>query len=652
MVSMISNILQHIRKWLCYFFQPRLRHYNRTIIGIARYDNQIYFFIKERNHIYLVSDTTTYTYHHRIQFPKKIQQSITSMKHIDAIRLRDNSYALVVSLVYRGKSMTAYLASHDGKKFHLQSMIHAPTMGPSKLIERDNEGVTMLTSIDGVIYYRTIEEQGRVVNYYRTELAPRSDSFDHNPLHVVGVFTIPEGVFVVYDTSHELRGLKRYCFGAALLDTDNLEHCIWRAAPDEVPFWSRHSNKSNGDVIAITLGLYHSKGVITTYFYDQEHNDVYTLLLDEPYSRKEPHPHKALLKKYINNPVLKPQEHNSWENHTTFNPSAIHLDDTVHLLYRAEGSAGLSVIGYASSREGTSFTRHPDPIYVPRMNFEGVNCPDDIRLRYTMGSFKSGYNHYDATFDTEKYTWHGVEDPRITELGERIYMTYAAYNGYQQARPAITSISRDDFVNHRWNWRSPQPMTDVPRCHGDGNKNVVLHPEKVNGKYLIYHRIWPHIRIDYVDDLEFGPGKKYLKEIDRIEARGDSWDSHKIAVAAAPLRIDEGWLIIYQGAGSSDRRYKIGAMIVDYDDPSKVLYRSTYPIMTPSQWYENEHKSGVAYPCGAIVKDGQLYVYYGGSDKYVCIAHADLSTFIDKLKDDPYTEKTLIKHKNINELCI
>jgi len=80
-------------------------------------------------------------------------------------------------------------------------------------------------------------------------------------------------------------------------------------------------------------------------------------------------------------------------------------------------------------------------------------------------------------------------------------------------------------------------------------------------------------------------------------------------------------------------RYKLGAMLLDLDDPTKVLYRSRTPILEPDFYYENQgFKSGVVYSCGAVVNDGELYVYYGGADAVTCVAMADLDIFLKELK--------------------
>ena len=617
----------------------------RDVIGTARFDRQQYFFVREDTRIFLVSDTKNKCYRQEIFFSEDFTRYIRTMKDIDAVTLVHGEHALVCTIKIAKEYKTVYMVSDDTIHFRAWSMVKSPNGNATKIVSYGDGTIILITSIDGEICYRKFDREHRDIEYHTTSLTPRHDSFDHSPLRVVAAFPISEGIFVLYDTSYEMRGLQTHRFGAALLAKDNLGHTHWRAFFDEIPFWDYFVSKSGQDDLSLgALGAYLDEDMIKVFFYEENNQDIYTLDLHEPYARRDPHPDRAILKKYVNNPILKPNENHAWESRAVFNPAAIQIGNTTHLLYRAEGSAGLSVIGYGKSHNGVTFDRLPDPVYVPRMDFEGVNVNPDLLKTLRRMTFKSGYRHYP---EGTMYDWHGVEDPRITEIEGRLYMIYAAFDGYHYARPAITSIDKQDFLNHTWNWTSPQVMTEQVHHWGLGNKNVVLHPEKVNGKYMLYHRTWPHIRIDYVNDLEFGPGKKYLKELDRIEARGDSWDSNRVGVSAPPLLIDEGWLLIYQGSGSQDKRYKVGAMILDKDNPAKVLYRSSYPILAPTESYEG----GIAYVCGAVIRDNTLSIYYGGNDNYVCTASAPLSELIEKLKQDPYSKPTLQKSKNINDLC-
>jgi len=79
-------------------------------------------------------------------------------------------------------------------------------------------------------------------------------------------------------------------------------------------------------------------------------------------------------------------------------------------------------------------------------------------------------------------------------------------------------------------------------------------------------------------------------------------------------------------------RYKLGAMILDLKDPQKVIYRAQHPILEPSEWYENDWKPGIIYANGAVVRDGKLFVYYGGGDKHIGVASILLSDLIDSMK--------------------
>jgi len=208
-------------------------------------------------------------------------------------------------------------------------------------------------------------------------------------------------------------------------------------------------------------------------------------------------------------------------------------------------------------------------------------------------------------------------------------LTYVAFDGINPPRIALTSISAYDFLNRRWLWERPVLISPP----GIVDKSAVIFPEKINGKYVIMHRIYPDILIDFVDNLNFD-GTFWLKGEYKISPRPDKWDSRKIGAGAPPLKTKYGWLLIYQSVGEQDPgRYKIGAMLLDLLDPTKVLYRSQSPILEPEETYENDgFKSGVIYPCGAVIIDDTLYVYYGGADSYVCVATAKLEDFLTELR--------------------
>jgi beta-1,2-mannobiose phosphorylase / 1,2-beta-oligomannan phosphorylase len=335
------------------------------------------------------------------------------------------------------------------------------------------------------------------------------------------------------------------------------------------------------------------------------------------------------LERFPGNPVLRPEPKNRWETKAVFNPAALYENGKVHLLYRAIGETDVSVLGYASSSDGLYFQERLDkPAYVPRESFEGVNPPYPQPALQKPGIYVSGGGEMG-----------GCEDPRITRIDDRVYMTYVAYDGRRPPRVALSSIHFEDFLNRRWNWKKPV-LISPPHIV---DKNACLLPEKIGGKYVIFHRVYPNILIDFVDDLDFDGRTRWLTGQYEIPVRALSseWDSHKVGAGPPPLKTKYGWLLIYQAVGCNDGyRYKIGAMLLDIKDPTKVLARSRKPILEPNAWYENDGwKAGVVYPCGAAIVKDCLFVYYGGADTVVCAASVKLNGFLEELTTH-HQEKT------------
>ncbi len=340
---------------------------------------------------------------------------------------------------------------------------------------------------------------------------------------------------------------------------------------------------------------------------------------------------QTLLRKWQGNPILTPT-HREWERDAAFNPTALDLEGKVHLLYRALGPDGVSRIGYATSKDGLNIDeRFAAPVYTPQAWFETA---DDDACAEAAASALAAERHalgVAGLIASGGSGWGGCEDPKVTRIGDRIYMTYVAFNGSWPTRTVLTSISVDDFLKRRWRWSKPMLMSPP----GVGSKSVVILPEKINGKYYVFHRIWPNIMIDVVDHLEFGEGKQYLTGQHMICPRKSFWDSRKLSVGAAPIKTDDGWLTIYNAVDRLDgAKYKIGAMLLDGKDPTKVLARSRKPILSPEELYENEGKFGVVYPGGAVDLGGTLHVYYGGGDKVSAVAQIPVTELLDSLRKD------------------
>lgn len=339
-------------------------------------------------------------------------------------------------------------------------------------------------------------------------------------------------------------------------------------------------------------------------------------------NRKHPH-HKC--SKHTANPIMSPRPHNEWEANGTFNPAAVADDEgKVHLLYRTIGIDGLSRIGHATSKNGTKIdSRSTFPVYHPE--------PDcGIRLDDTICTNEP--KEFNTTVYTSGGGWGGSEDPRAVLIDDTVYMTYTAFEGWNSVRIALTSIPLKNMKSNKWTWK----RTQIISPKGQVNKNWVLFPERINGKFAILHAVSPDVKIEYADSLDnfrLSNGDKTIKSISPKGGRKDFWDNNMRGAGPPPIKTDLGWLLLYHSMDKNDPdKYKVGAMILDSNNPEKVIYRSPKPIMEPEFHYENDGKPGVVYASGAVIKDGELYVYYGGGDKHVCVAKTPLDDLLNWMK--------------------
>ncbi len=301
------------------------------------------------------------------------------------------------------------------------------------------------------------------------------------------------------------------------------------------------------------------------------------------------------------NPIISPDKIRPWESKAVFNPAAIMLKKKVHLLYRALSDDNTSTIGYAESKDGLNISeRHALPIYVPREDFEMKKV--------------SGGNS-------------GCEDPRLTKIGNTIYMCYTAFDGIGPPRVALTSISVKDFLNKKWRWSKPVLITPP----GLDDKDTCILPEKINGKYFVMHRVGNEICGDYVKSLNF---KNEMVDtcIRIIGPRKNTWDSSKVGITAPPIKTRHGWLLLYHGVSKSHSTYRLGAVLLDLKDPAIVLARTSDPIFWPQEKYEKEGVvNNVVFPCGMILKDKTLYIYYGGADTVIGVATMNIDIILRAL---------------------
>jgi|CXWL01.1.fsa_nt_gi predicted GH43/DUF377 family glycosyl hydrolase len=320
------------------------------------------------------------------------------------------------------------------------------------------------------------------------------------------------------------------------------------------------------------------------------------------------------------NPVISRSSYD-WEAAGVLNPAAVEVGGLVHLFYRAIGNDGVSRVGYASSSDGVHFDdRLPYPVFM--LDQEAVDPSKRIEtLKKNPGLVASGGS------------WVGVEDPRAVVIENKVYLSFSAFTSWDSLRIGVISIDIEDLLKKRWKWSRPIFLSAQNQVH----KNWVIFPEKIKGKFAVLHGFEGGSRntacIEYLDTLEVEPASYIQSSIEFRDDLDDSvWDSKVRGAGPPPLKTPKGWLVLYHANDSREpHRYKIGALLLDLEDPSKVIARSPEPILSPDAYYENDGKPGVVYACGALVRDGILRVYYGGGDMVVCTASVPLDTFLEQL---------------------
>lgn len=462
-----------------------------------------------------------------------------------------------------------------------------------------------------VAYFSELEEIWSE-KYWRNWY-PKRDKYEINLMRLntdqvevgAGPVMTKEGWLLVYAHIQNYYQEKKRIFGieAVLLDKDNPQKILARTAdPLLVPEMEYEKRGQVKNVIFPSGALLEGDNLKVYYGATDTFSAVAETKLSELIKSMKSNPVKQVFKlnKYEKNPILETRNNNTWETKAVFNPTVAYENKKFYLIYRALDKDNVSRLGCAISKDGFNFYRRlEDPIYVPRMDFEQ----------------RKNLNNYS-----------GCEDPRITKIGDRFYICYTAYDGINPPRVALSWIKSKDLLNHNWLWSKPV-LISPPDID---NKNACLFPEKINGRYLLLHRGGgKDIAIDWLDDLDHFDGKIWVEKEAAISPRPNSWDGKKIGIAGPPIKTPKGWLLLYHGVSDLDHQYRVGMMLLKLTDPAQVLFRSEYPILEPTEIFEKEGiTSNVVFPCGMALVDKTLYVYYGGADKVICVATANIDELL------------------------
>jgi predicted GH43/DUF377 family glycosyl hydrolase len=549
---------------------------NESNLVLSRSDNGLDF-TKENRFINIISE-------------KGKKEKLSGCKSFDLCSF-DGAYYLIYTREFkkflRRRIETIIARSDDLENFKIIDRVPDNPLEVLTIVSNHKHKKNILAYHANKSIYVSASED--LVNWHTSGklLSPRKDCFDSNSLQIIDTLVTSKGILVLYESSKIIKGLHELKVGAALFSLSQPYKIIWRSSD---AIWGKIIDKKDYPLRPIGAVLF--KNFLRIYWANRK-EELFSVNTNLVYIGLDSLSKSSIqLKKHVKNPIIKPNAINVWESDATFNPAALNIKDKIHLLYRAIGNSGLSVFGYASSEDGFLISeRLNDPAYV------APKIPDvSKKILPTHSLYVSGDS------------WAGCEDPRLTQIGDRIYMTYVSFDGYHSPGVALTSINTNDFLDKNWKWRKPILISKP----GEIQKNWVLFPEKINGKYAILHSITPNISIEYVDDLD---KEDLIIESNKRPGKDEyRWDNIVRGAGAPPLRTKYGWLVLYHAMDKRDpNKYKVGAMILDNDDPTKILYRSQNPILEPSFDYENNGaKAGVVYVCGAVIKDDTLFVYYGG----------------------------------------
>jgi predicted GH43/DUF377 family glycosyl hydrolase len=331
-----------------------------------------------------------------------------------------------------------------------------------------------------------------------------------------------------------------------------------------------------------------------------------------------------------------------------FNPAAVRVgEETLLLLRVAEAVRDVApdevAVPMVNCQAMASTSLHVERI---ARNTPGVDLTDRRLVRFPDQMFLTSLSHLrlarsrdgihftvDATpalFPAMPYEEYGIEDPRITHIDGVYYITYTAVSrwGITVGLASTTDFRR--FTRHGL-------------IFGPENKDVVLFPARIDGRFYALHRpsfpglgelqVW----LASSPDIQNWGGHRPL-----LARRHGAWDALRIGAGDVPVLTSEGWLLIYHGV-SREYGYSLGAALLDARNPARVLARSTTPLMIPRASYEcTGFFDNAVFTCGSILDNqDRLRLYYGAADAVTCTAWIDLDDIFASLYPAPASNFSL-----------
>ncbi len=336
-----------------------------------------------------------------------------------------------------------------------------------------------------------------------------------------------------------------------------------------------------------------------------------------------------LFERHSLNPIVVPGQHD-WRRAVVFNPGVLYEDGKFYMYERAAG--GLRpfhcYIGMLESDDGVNFQCVGDqPVFTPEMagsKYGSVQDPRVVKIDDT----------YYMTYAYRPFAWNshptGIGVP---ESFEPVFEGFSGRSEDNLTRSGI-AVSKDKYTWEHFSWATPKEIDD---------RDVILFPEKINGRFAALRRPLSYVGSEYGTDrpgiwISFSEDLHEWTAPELVAKPEFPWESGRIGGSTPPIRTAEGWLVFHHGVDVEDaaaRRvvYRMGAMLLDLEDPRKVLRRCPDVLMAPDTYYERFglYIPYVVFPTANIVKDGMIYLYYGVCDTAIALATAPLDTVLKRV---------------------
>ena len=294
-------------------------------------------------------------------------------------------------------------------------------------------------------------------------------------------------------------------------------------------------------------------------------------------------------------PIVVKNRSLAWESGGVLAPAVIIDNKTTiwHMIYRAFGSDKVSRLGYATSHDGINWHKNLQPLVVP----DGSTVERD-----------------------------GLEDPRIIRIDDTYVITYTAYNRLaKRVQTHIRILITKDFVT----FKRVSPHLNGFLHHND--KDGVLFPQKIHGRYLMLHRVDPNIQISSSINL-----KKWVSRGTLLKPTSENWENLKVGAGAPPILSPIGWIIFYHGVSKESHYYSMGAAVLDANKPQRVLYRLPFSLLRSAKKYETKGVVQHVVFGTSVIDMGTSYrLYYGAADDVIAMAEINKAKLIHLLLKYP-----------------